>query len=103
MCGASRRSSRAHSAWKVEIHIARQLVPSSASTRVRISSAALFVNVTASTPSLRREPLGDQIRDAMRDDARLPRSGARENQQRPFGVPHGLLLFRVQGGEEIHG
>ena len=50
MCGASRRSSRAHRAWNVEIHIARQSVPSSASTLDRISCAALFVNVTASTP-----------------------------------------------------
>ena len=34
MFGASRRSRRAQSAWNVEIHIARQLVSSSASTRV---------------------------------------------------------------------
>ncbi len=52
MSGASRRSRRAHSAWNVEIHIARQLVPSRLSTRVRISSAALLVKVTASTPSV---------------------------------------------------
>ena len=47
MLWASRRSSRAHSAWKVEIHIARQSVSSSRSTRSRISCAALLVKVTA--------------------------------------------------------
>ena len=49
IAGASRRSSRAHSEWNVESQIWRQSSPSSCSTRPRISSAALFVNVTAST------------------------------------------------------
>ena len=46
-CDASRRNRRAHSAWKVEIHMRRQSVSSRRSTRVRISSAALLVKVTA--------------------------------------------------------
>ena len=102
MLGASRRSSRAHSAWKVEIHIARQLVSRSDSTRERISSAALLVKVTASTPSARRVLLRNEIGDAMRDDARLPRTGASENQQRSTRVLDRGTLFGVEGGEKVH-
>src|SRR5260221_3964723 len=47
IAGASRRRRRAHSEWKVETHMRPQLSPRSASTRARISSAALFVKVTA--------------------------------------------------------
>ena len=47
IAGASRRRSRAHSEWNVDSHILPQSEPSNDSTRVRISSAALFVNVTA--------------------------------------------------------
>ena len=54
---ASRRSSRAQSAWKVEIHMPADVVPSSAATRSRISSAALFVKVTASTSPGSATPL----------------------------------------------
>ncbi len=57
MCGASRRRSRAQRAWNVEIHMVLALPPSSASTRSRISSAALLVNVTASTSSGAASPL----------------------------------------------
>src|SRR3990172_8737108 len=49
MAGASRRRSLAHSEWNVDTHRRLQSEPRSASTRVRISSAALLVNVTAST------------------------------------------------------
>ncbi|MNC91415.1 hypothetical protein D3C83_76740 [compost metagenome] len=47
MLWASRRNNRAHSAWNVETHMARQSVSSSRSTRSRISWAALLVKVTA--------------------------------------------------------
>ena len=57
IAGASRRSSRADSEWNVEIHIREQSACKSADTRVRISSAALFVNVTASTPSAGASPV----------------------------------------------
>jgi hypothetical protein len=56
ICGASRRSSRAQSAWKVEIHIRWQSARSSASTRARISPAALFVKVTARMRSASARP-----------------------------------------------
>ena len=49
MCGASRRSSRAQSEWNVDSQTPFASSPSSDSTRSRISPAALFVNVTAST------------------------------------------------------
>ena len=38
---------RAQAEWKVISHIARERPPTSASTRVRISPAALFVKVIA--------------------------------------------------------
>src|ERR1700752_1154505 len=100
MCGASRRRSRAHSAWNVEIHIRLQSTPSSVSTRVRISSAALLVNVTASSRSASHRPSLTSY--AMRDDARLAGARAGQNQQRAFGVKNGFLLFRVEGGKQIH-
>ena len=45
----SRRSIRAHKAWNVQIHGRRAPVAASDFTRSRISSAALFVKVTASS------------------------------------------------------
>ena len=48
-----------------------------------------------------RDLLGDEIRDAMRDDARLSRPGAGEDQQRAFGLSNSFLLCRIQRGEEI--
>ena len=37
----------------------------------------------------------------MRDDARLPRSGAGQNQERTFGVLYGFALSRIEGGQQI--
>ena len=101
MCGASRRSSRAHSAWNVEIHICRQSMPSSVSTRVRISSAALLVKVTARMRSGGRCSLADEVRDAVRDDARLAGARAGQDQQRAVGLKDSFLLFGIEAGEEI--
>ena len=56
-CGASRRRSLAQRAWKVEIHMPDEVVPTSEATRSRISSAALFVKVTASTSAGSAIPL----------------------------------------------
>ena len=86
MCGASRRSSRAQSAWNVEIHIPRQSTPSSVSTRVRISSAALLVKVTARIRSGVGRSLADEIGDAMGDDAGLAGARTSQDQQRPIGL-----------------
>src|SRR5690554_6887369 len=46
-CSASRRRMRTQAEWKVEIHIPRAVSPTIASTRSRISAAALLVNVIA--------------------------------------------------------
>ena len=47
------------------------------------------------------EPLADEVGDAMRDDARLARARAGEDQQRTFGLENGFLLFGIEAGEEI--
>ena len=46
--------------------------------------------------------VADEIGDAIRDDARLPRPGAGEDEQRPIAMKHGFALFGVQLGEEVH-
>ena len=83
----------------MEIHIAESFSPTSVWTRSRISSAALFVNVTASTSSARASPL-DDVRDAMGDDARLAGARSGEDEHRPAGLLDGFALFRVERGEE---
>ena len=65
IAGASRRSSRAHSAWNVDTHMRLQSEPSSDSTRARISSAALLVKVTARTSCGPRVAVADEVGDAV--------------------------------------
>ena len=48
-----------------------------------------------------REPASNQVRNAIRNDARLPRPRPSQDQQRPVGVQHRLALLGVQGGEEV--
>jgi hypothetical protein len=48
-----------------------------------------------------RDLLGDEIRDAMRDDARLARAGSRKDQERAVGLSYSFLLCRVQRGEKV--
>ncbi|OPZ06053.1 MAG: hypothetical protein BWZ08_02360 [candidate division BRC1 bacterium ADurb.BinA292] len=43
----------------------------------------------------------DQPRDAMRDDARLARTGAGDHQERAVGGRHGGLLLRVEVAEQF--
>ena len=100
MCGASRRSSRAHSAWNVEIHIARQSAPSSASTRVAHFLGGLVGEGDGEDLVGLRVAVGDEVRDAMRDDARLARARAGEDQQRAVDVQDRFALFGVEGCEE---
>ncbi len=54
---ASRRRIRTQAEWKVETHIARAAGPTRSTTRSRISAAALFVNVMASTWEARTRPV----------------------------------------------
>ena len=49
---------------------------------------------------LRLDPVRvDQVRDAVREHARLAGARARDDEQRPLGREHGLPLGRVQVGE----
>ena len=74
--------------------------PISASTRSRISPAALLVNVTARTWSGLRVPVADEVGDAIGDDARLAGSGAGEDQQGSISMQHRFALFRVKLSRE---
>src|SRR2546425_1643788 len=50
---------------------------------------------------VRRDPeIPNQVRDAVRQDPRLSRSGAGEDEQRAVPVGHGLALLRIQGIED---
>ena len=44
----------------------------------------------------------DQVRDAMRDDARFAAAGAGEDQQRTFDVGRSFTLLGIQALQEIH-
>ena len=50
----------------------------------------------------RHVPRGNDVRDAVRDDAGLPAARAGQDQERTFGVAHRFALLRVQPFEEIH-
>ncbi len=51
---------------------------------------------------MRRHPLAQQLRDAVRQHPRLPRPGSRNHQRRPLRVHHGGLLAAVQFIDKIH-
>jgi hypothetical protein len=48
------------------------------------------------------QPLADQVSDAVGDDTRFPGPGAGQDQQRPGRMENGFLLFRVEGGKQVH-
>ena len=60
--------------------------PTSARMRSRISAAALLVNVTARICHGAHALDADEVRDAVREHARLARAGAGEDEQRPSVV-----------------
>src|SRR5262245_2767653 len=47
------------------------------------------------------ERFADQVSDAMSDHAGLAGSSTGKNQQRPFTMKNGFLLFRIQSGKKI--
>ena len=47
--------------------------------------------------------VADQVRDAARDDPRLARARAGENEERPACVKDSFALLGVEGLEELHG
>ena len=102
MCGASRRSSRAQSAWNVEIHICRQSTRSKRfDTRPHLFRR--FVGEGDGEDAIGiRQTLADEVCDAMRDDAGLAGARARENQQRTVRLENGGLLFGIERGEKVH-
>jgi hypothetical protein len=42
------------------------------------------------------------MRNPVRDDPRLARPGARENEERPVSLENSFLLFRIETSEETH-
>ena len=67
------------------------------SSRSRISPAALFVNVIARISFGFTPQRGDQVGDAVGEDARLARAGAGDDEQRALGGEDGLALGRDSG------
>ncbi len=97
MAVASRRSRRAQSAWNVEIHD-----PDQRRAEQRLDASTHFFRGFVGEGDgknfvVLREPLGQQIRDALRDDARLARAGAGKDEQRAVDVQDGLALFGIEG------
>ena len=96
MAGASRRSSRADSEWNVEIHIREQ----SACKQRRHARPHLLGGLVRERHGEHavggRESRGDDVRDAVGDDARLARSGACQNQHGAVGLQHGLALLGIE-------
>ena len=83
----------------MRIQIARARGPTAASMRSRISPAALFVNVIARISFGSTPYVGEQVRDAVGEHARLARARARDHEQRALGGRHRLALRLVQVGE----
>ena len=102
MAGASRRSNLAHSEWKVDTHMRLQSVPSSASTRPRISSAALLVNVTASTSFGCASPLPTRWAMRLVMTRVLPEPAPAKIEQRPANVKNSLTLLGIERLQELH-
>ena len=94
---------RAQAEWKVITHIARARAPTSASTRSRISCAALLVKVIARISPGARPAGAHQVRDPVGEHAGLARPGAGEDQQRPVAVQDGLALGLVEALEQAVG
>ena len=87
---------RTQAEWNVLTHIFRATGPTSATTRSRISSAALLVNVMARIRIGIDAVLADQVGDAVGEDAGLAGAGAGDDQQGALGVDHRIELVGVQ-------
>ena len=89
----SRRRIRTHAAWKVETHIERASPPTRASTRPRISPAALFVKVIARTSWGSCAAAREQVGNAVSQDPGLTRSSPGDDEERGAFVGDGLGLL----------
>ena len=62
-----------------------------------------FVGEGDSQDRRRRHSLrGDQMRDAMRNDARFAATCPGQDQERPFRTSYGLALLGIESLEKIH-
>ena len=91
--GRVRRRNRSAQEWNVPTKERRDARPRSFWARSRISSAALFVNVTADDRARVGAAL-DEARQAVRDDPGLARAGAGEDEERALVVEDGLASVR---------
>ena len=92
---ASRRSRRAQSAWKVDIQ-----EPAIDAPEQRFDARTHFFRCLVGEGDGKnfiglREAFGDEVRDSLRDDARLARAGAGQDQQRPVDVQDRVALFGI--------
>ena len=94
---------RTQAEWNVLTHILRATGPTSASTRWRISSAALLVKVMARMRERADAVLVDEVGDAMGEHPRLARAGAGDDEQRTLGVDDGVELVGVEQVGELAG
>ena len=93
--GASRRSSRAQSAWKVDSHtplrvVADQRLDALAHLPCRLVGEGHRQHVVGLGV-----PVADEVGDPIGDDARLAGAGAGEDEQRSIAMEHGFALFRI--------
>ena len=71
-------------------------MPRSASTRERISAAALLVKVTARMRSGSESALADEVRNSVSNDACLARAGARQDEKRTLRLENSIPLFGIE-------
>ena len=103
MCGASRRSSRAHSEWNVESQTPVATSGRSAPRRARASPGGLVGEGDRQHLVRARVAVADEVGDAVRDDAASSRSPRRRGSAADHPVQHGFALFGVELVEEVHG
>ena len=100
----SRRSRRTQNEWKVEISGgARRFMSFEQRSHARAHFAGGFIREGDGQNGRRRHVIrADQMRDAMRDDARLAAARAGQDQHRAFGRCYCFTLLGIETGEKIH-
>ena len=90
---------RAAIAWKVPSHTPSAARPIIASSRSRISRAALLVKVTASSSEGNARRGREDMREPRRQHPRLAGAGAGQHQDRPVDRLDGLALRVIERRE----
>ena len=93
---------RAAIAWKVPSHTPSAARPIIASSRSRISRAALLVKVTASNSDGKARPVAMDMREPGGQHAGLAGAGAGQHQHRPVDRLDGTTLRLVEAAEVEH-